>query len=302
MKVDAAKMRTIAAEVLADPVQMSGVNDSWMLKVGPSFADASGNYNPANFAAGKPVLDFMVAKADPRLMAYYRPNAAGNYVGSFTSPDEAKLPVNAPLYTSINNLSQLQHRLFTPNYNEGAGAGDGKGFFPILTYAEYCFIRADLAARGFTTDVAQTWYKNGVYGSIQFYNDRAVEAKVQPYTVVTTAAIDAYYNTAGITFDAAKATDQIACQAYLDFYRQPLEAWAWWKRTGFPNTTSVLAWSELKANGTVLPLARRAGIEVLNTSNLNFANQKAALAEMATNPDFGSGPNDAFGRVWWDKK
>ncbi|WP_316804922.1 SusD/RagB family nutrient-binding outer membrane lipoprotein [Pedobacter nototheniae] len=304
MKVDPATMKTIATEVLADPLQMAGINDSWMLKVGPSYADGTGNWNPGNFAAGKPVLDFLVAKGDPRLAIYYRPNKAGNYVGSFTSPDEAKLPANAPLYTTIDNFSQLQHRLFTPNYNEndGLGAGKGKGFFPVLTYAEYCFIRADLAARGVTTDLAETWYKNGVYASIQFYSDRAVDANVSNFTAVTTSNIDTYYNMTGIKYDAAKATDQIACQAYLDFYRQPLEAWAWWKRTGFPNTTSVLAWSELKANGSILPLARRAGIEVFSTSNLNYVNQQSALADMAKNPDFGSGPNDAFGRVWWDKK
>ncbi|KQS41955.1 SusD/RagB family nutrient-binding outer membrane lipoprotein [Pedobacter sp. Leaf194] len=304
MKVDPAKMKAIATEVLADPVQMTAPSDSWMLKVGPTFADASGNYNPGNFAAGKPVLDFMVAKGDPRLSIYYRPNQAGNYVGSFTSPDAAKLPANAALYSSINNLSQLQHRLFTPNYNEndGLGAGTGKGFFPILTYAEYCFLRADFAARGVTTDVAENWYKNGVYASVQFYSDRAVDAKISNFNAVATSSVDAYYNQVGVKFDAAKAAEQIACQAYLDFYRQPLEAWAWWKRTGFPNTTSVLAWSELKANGTILPLARRAGIEILSSSNLNYANQQAAIAEMAKNPDFGAGPNDAFGRVWWDKK
>ncbi|MBT2564773.1 SusD/RagB family nutrient-binding outer membrane lipoprotein [Pedobacter sp. ISL-68] len=304
IKVDPTKMKAIATEVLADPVQMANVNDSWMLKVGPSYADGGGNFSPANFAAGKPVLDFMVTKGDPRLSAFYRPNAAGNYVGSFTSPDDAKLPANVPLYASINNLSQLQHRLFTPNYNEadGLGAGTGKGFYPVLTYAEYCFLRADLAARGVTTDVAETWYKNGVYASVQFYSDRAVDAKVSNFNAVTTPAIDTYYNTVGIKYDATKATDQIACQAYLDLYRQPLEAWAWWKRTGFPNTTSVLAWSELKGNGSILPLARRAGIDLLSTTNLNYANQQAAIAEMAKNPDFGAGPNDPFGRVWWDKK
>ncbi|QPH41155.1 SusD/RagB family nutrient-binding outer membrane lipoprotein [Pedobacter endophyticus] len=303
MKVDPGRMKAIALEVLADPIQMTTVNDSWMLKVGPSYAN-QGNWNPANFAAGKPVLDFLVAKGDPRLEIFYRPNAAGNYVGSFTSPDDAKLPANATLYASLDNLSQLQHRLFTPNYNEsdGFGVGTGNGFFPVLTYAEYCFIRADLAARGVTTDVAETWYKNGVYASIQFYSDRAVDAKISNFVAVTMPSIDAYYNMAGIKYDATKATEQIACQAYLDFFRQPLEAWAWWKRTGFPNTTSVLAWSELKANGTVLPLARRAGIDLLSPTNLNYANQQAAIAEMAKNPDFGAGPNDAFGRVWWDKK
>jgi len=302
IKVDPAKLTSVATEVLADNVQMSDIQDSWDVKVGPSFADANGNFNPSTFVAGKPVVDFMLAKSDPRLRIYYRPNAAGDYVGSFPSPDDAKAPQNAPLYTSINNMSQLQHRLFTPNYNYGDGPGTGAGFYPFLTYAEYCFIRADMAARGVTADNTEEWYRKGVYASIQYYNDRAIKAQIIDYAPVTTAEIDAYYNMEGVRFDPAIATQQIGVQAYLDFYRQPLEAWAWWKRTGFPNTTSVLAWSPLRANGSNLQLNRRASIQPLTSSNLNFENQQAALAEMAQNPDFGQGPNDPFGRVWWDKR
>ncbi len=57
-------------------------------------------------------------------------------------------------------------------------AGTGDGFFPILTYAEYCFIRADLAARNITTDDAGDWYNKGITASIQFYNARAIDADI----------------------------------------------------------------------------------------------------------------------------
>lgn len=304
IKVDPAKLKAIATEVLADNVQMSENADSWMVKVGPSYADPGSNWNPDGFVAGKPILDFMKVKQDPRLRIYYRANKNKAYLGSYTSPDDAKLPQHAALYKAKDTLSELQHRLFTPKFDENDGFqyGTGKGFFPILTYAEYCFIRADLAARGITSEVAEDWYKKGVYASVQFYNDRAVDAKISLYVEVKPEEIDNYYNAAGVKFEAAKATEQIAVQAYLDFFRQPLEAWAWWKRTGFPNTTSVLAWSPLKANGSELKLARRAGLTNLAPSNLNYNNQQAAFAEMAKNPDFGQGPNDPFGRVWWDKK
>jgi hypothetical protein len=51
-----------------------------------------------------------------------------------------------------------------------------------------------------------------------------------------------------------------------------------------------------------LKLPRRASISVLPTTNLNYQNQQEALQAMAADPGFGSGPNDAFGRVWWDKQ
>jgi hypothetical protein len=278
-------------------VQMDNIDDSWALYTGPSYADANGNWNPQGFYASKPVVDFMKDKADPRLRIFYRKNNDGEYVGSFPSPDESRLPANQPLYSTSGAISQLQYRLFTPNYD----GGTGDAFFPFLTYAEYCFIRADLVAGGYVNGNAQEWYEKGVKASIQYYDKRATAAKVEDHVAVTDSEINDYLAAPGVAYDPSKAREQIAVQAYLDFFRQPSEAWAWWKRTGYPNTTSVLPWSQLTSNGTTLNLPRRASIQVLPTTNLNFENQQAAIAEMAADQGFGAGPNDAFGRVWWDK-
>jgi hypothetical protein len=315
MKQDPAKLQAIATEVVADPNQMSDNSDGWVLLVGPNFANATGNYNPVGFAASKPLIDFMSAKGDPRLRIFYTTNTAGNYLGSFPSPDDATDPANAVLYSkAADTFSVIQPRLFAPNYAYTGGpnaavVGTGNGFFPILTYAEYCFIRADLAARNITTDNAEDWYNKGITASIQFYNTRAIDADILTdaigltgYVPVTQSEIDAYLLKPDIAYDPAKALDQIACQAYLEFYRQPSEAWAWWKRTGYPNTTSVVPWSDLKGNGNELVMPRRALLVLKFPSDANYDNQKAAYDEMATNPDFGSGPGDVYGRVWWDKK
>ena len=308
MKRDATKMQTIVSDVLADANQMSSIDDSWFLPAGPTYAKSvqQSNYNPLGFNAAKPVVDFMLTKSDPRLRIFYRPRLKDNtYVGAPTSPDDAALPANQDAFLhSDSAFSQLQHRLFTPDYDEGDGNGNGTGssFFPFLTFAEYCFIRAELGARGVTSDPAATWYANGVTASIQFYDQRAVDAGISNYNTVAQSEIDAYLLQPGVAFDVNKAVEQIACQAYLDFFRQPSEGWAWWKRTGFPNTTSVLAWSPLTASGTALDLPRRASLQILPTTDANYANQKAAYDAMAADPNFGSGPDDGFGRVWWDTK
>jgi hypothetical protein len=300
LKRDQAKAAAIATEVLADDEQMSSIADSWLLKVGPSYADGNGNYNPSGFLASKPVVDFMKDKADPRLRIFYRTNKDQAYEGAWTSPDDAKIPENAAKFQEDSAFSELQHRLFTANYTYNGAVGDGSGFFPLLTYAEYCFIRADLAARNIAGSNAETWYKNGVYASIDLYNQQAKLAKIPGYVEVSTTEEDAYYNATGVKYDAGSATELIAVQAYLDFYRNPFEAWAWWKRTGYPNTNSVLAWSDLKSNGVTLPVPRRASLTPLPTTNMLFDNQQAAFQEMASDPGFGSGPGDPFGRVWWD--
>ncbi len=301
MKRSPDKLKSIATEVLADPKQMSSVADSWVLLVGPSYADAGGNFNPAGFVAAKPVVDFFTAHSDPRLPIFYRQNKNGQYIGSFTNPDTSHLPQYTALYSVTDTLSPVQHRLFTPNYDEGDGNGVGKGvgFYPFLTYAEYCFIRAELAASGITSDVASDWYTQGVTASITFYDQRATAAKISGYTAVTPAQISAYLASPGVAFDATKAIDQIACQAYIDFFRQPSEAWAWWKRTGYPNTTSTLAWEPLTSHGSPLILPRRAPITALPNTNANYTNQVAAFAQMEQDQGYGS-PQDPTGRVWWD--
>jgi len=303
MKRDPGKLQSIATDVLSDANQMSSVDDTWVLLVGPSYADANGNYNPTGFVAGKPVVDFFKAHGDPRLDAFYRPNKDGEYVGSFTNPCTSHLPKYAKLYSVDDTLSEIQHRLFTPNYDEGdgTGPGNGVGFFPFLTYAEYCFIRAELGARSITSDDAESWYTKGITASITFYDHRAIAAKLTDYTPVTDDEINSYLASPEVAFDAAIAIDQIVCQAYIDFYRQPSEAWAWWKRTGYPNSTSVLAWEPLTSNGAPLKLPRRAPLTPLPVTDANYANQQAAYQEMEQDPGFGS-PEDPYGRVWWDQQ
>ena len=307
MTVDPTTLSSIAADVLSDQNQMSSVADSWSLYVGPSYADAGGNFNPGGFLAAKPVVDFMNKYADPRLTVFYRPNSSGLYVGTPTDPDTCSLTFYQNLYKATDTpFSPIQHRLWTPNYNEndGFGVGGGNGYFPVLTYAEYCFLRADFAARGLTTDDAATWYNNAVTASIVYYDARAKDAQLTAYTPLgasgAAAAAAAYLLQPGIAYDPTKGTEQIGCQAYIEMFKNPSEGWAWWRRTGFPNTTSVLAWSPLTTNGATNVLSRRAALTTLTTSDANYANQQKAYTQMAASPYFGSSPADGTGRVWWN--
>jgi hypothetical protein len=187
--------------------------------------------------------------------------------------------------------------LFQPAFDSGTGLN----YFPVITYADFCFMRAELAALGITTDDAEEFYEEGVTASINWYNDVAIGAGLTNYTAVTPAEITDYLAEPGVAFDAGKAVEQIACQAFLNDFRQPAEGWSVWRRTGFPNTTSVFAVTDMKTSGVSLPIPRRAPLSELIEGTPNYANKKAAYDAMALDPNFGAGPNDAFGRVWWDR-
>jgi Starch-binding associating with outer membrane len=304
INLNPAAATTIAQSVLADANQMSSITDSWVLYVGNAYAIQGGNFDAVGFLASRPIVKFMTTTNDPRLGIFYRQNNAGLYAGSPTDPDTCADAYWQAQYKATDTpISPIQHRLFTPDYNENDGNGvntTGTGFYPVLTYAEYCFIRAYLGAKSLTSDDPGTWYNNGVTASIQFYSQQAVAAGISGFTAVSAGQIATYLTQPGVAFSTTTAANQIACQAYLEFYRQPAEGWAWWKMTGYPNTTSVVAWEPLTSNGVTDVLNRRAALTVLAASDPNFANQNAAFTQMETNPLFGSSPSNAQGRVWWD--
>lgn len=338
-KRDPARLKTIAQEVLSSPATdlMSSNTDGWVFVTPASFTgDGASNWNASGLRASKPLVDFMWDSQDPRIDAFFTPNiysqanidlliadkqlpagtkeSARRYIGGFTSPDAARLPQNVlhyytPRYltlsgsrTAIDTLSYVQPRLFQASYADASGtAGTGKNYFPVITYADFCFMRAELGAQAITGESAKTWYESGVLASLDWYDMVAQSAQVTSYTPMTAAEKTAYLTNPKVAFNAAKAMDLIASQEYVNFLRQPTEGWATWKRTGLPNATSTLALPTLISNGATLIIPRRAPLPLPNVNDPNYANRKAALDEMAKEAGFGRDPQDATGRVWWDR-
>jgi hypothetical protein len=270
----------------------------------------------------------MFTQKDPRLRVFYQQNnytqanltaaiAAGlypggttwnprQYVGAPVSPDiSTKAPVK-DWFTlkkvndnlSMDTVSYVQYRLFQP----ANGGGTGQSFFPIITYADELFMRAELAVAGITTENAQTLYYAGIDASISFYDKAASNAVLPDYTALGTTEVADYKASPAIVYNPAKALEQIAIQEYLNFYKQPNEAWALFKRTGLPNATTALANETIMIDGTVFNIPRRAQLNAPDPTDLNKANKQAALDDMSKDPDFGTNIGDLYGRVWWDKK
>jgi hypothetical protein len=335
-KADAAAGTAIITEVLAMPATdlMSSNADAWIFIGNATFTGGAGgdNWNTDELRAPKPMVDFMVTKGDPRLDAFFTPNqytqaninlliaekqlpagttAGRRYVGSFTSPDDSRQTVNIQRYytpktiksnsQTVDTLSFIQPRLFNTGKADGAGnAGTGQSYLPVITYAEYCFMRAEIALKTTGAASAKTWYEDGVKSSLDLYNEIGLKSQLTNYVATTPAEITAYLAQPGIAFDATKALDQIASQSYLNFMKQPQEGWALYKRTGFPNETSVVPLPKVTYLNVALVIPRRAPISLPTQTDPNFANKKAAYDAMAALPGFGD-LTSAAGRVWWDK-
>ncbi|GJM62956.1 SusD/RagB family nutrient-binding outer membrane lipoprotein [Persicobacter diffluens] len=83
---------------------------------------------------------------------------------------------------------------------------------PIMSYAEVCFLLSEV------NDWDDSWYAKGVAASLEQWHVNAEDA--QTYIDQLPAATEA----------------SVLTQKYIAFYGQPNEAWAEYRRTGFPKT------------------------------------------------------------------
>ncbi len=343
MKADNAKATSIMQDVFSSPASdlMSDNTDSWALKAPASYT-SGGNWNPDGLRAPRAMTTFMVNNADPRTRDFFTKNSYSKenfdlakaqgvlstdavfvdqrYVGSFASPDSsADAVVKLKYYTTkqidkgsgkvnLDTLSNINPRIFQVAFNGGTGVQ----YIPLITYADYCFMLAELSYSGVKSDDPATWYNNGVKASIEYYGKMATDGMFLDYYIETglgmqvaaptQTEIDNYLAMPAVKYNAATGLDQIASQAFINFFKEPNEAWALVKRTGMPNNTTTLKMEKLLYNGAELAIPRRAPRTLPPTTDINYENINAAFTEMASNADYGSGPADISGRVWWDKK
>lgn len=303
-----------------------------------------GNNNSANDVVGTQLTTHVPGFATDPLYVKY----AKRYVGMPASPDmketaDAKEYINfnitqgvpTTLTFSVRGVSQIQSRFYVKNGGNATTANGERNidypivtnndliklFTPQITYPEVCFMMAEIAEKaGASTGGkdAKTWYEDGIRASMTLYQEWAVRTKVpaayEPtaadYSPITTAKIDAYLAQPQIAYTGAKEhkLQLIVSQAWVNFFMRPEEAWATWKRTGYPvfknsyatpNPTDGTAFLEMPiAGGTNLIIPRRS---VLPTPNIaNIENYNAAVAKLTAKPEYLQ-PNLTQGRIFWDK-
>lgn len=228
---------------------------------------------------------------------------------------------------SLNILSSIQTRLFLKNGGFGGFDAqssqnlmhddetyvDGnniKMWTPYLTYAETCFMMAEIAENGGDGfgKSASEWFYAGVNASFDQYKNVAVATNVPNATAVMIGGF--------ATSLPYKGLASIYSQAWVDFLMEPNESWAMWKRTGYPQYTDVRAGDNGKiADGSTiaylenlwdgsknLVTPRRSALQLSSGSNPNAENYANAIQTMiAKDPAYGSKAEDTFGRIWWDK-
>jgi len=336
MKRNPDKLKSVATEVLSDAVGVISTRaEDWKFIGGAGFT--GGNYNPTSnstVSGAKNTVDFMRNTMDPRIRIFFRKaltkdmfdsaQAQGvvppgtvwdglDYRGQYADPDANTDPAKAVYFTNTSYKykgvstvfawpSSVQSKLFYGDFNSPPDP-QGLTTFPIITFADICFMRAELAVRGITTgDDPQEWYYRGIDESLAEYDAMGNWAKLADYVPLDPAEVTQYKAQPGVVYDPANALEQIIVQQYLNYFKNQNEAWALIKRTGYPSSTgNILKLEDIHQGGVLQAMPRRFVVTFPSLTDLNYQNVLDAINEEKKDPGFGD-PTDITGRVWWDKQ
>jgi hypothetical protein len=210
------------------------------------------------WALTETLVGYMKPVNDPRLPVYGNPNDANKeYVGLKFGTTDATL-------LGTTNYSLLGSSIY---------AQDAPVY--LVTYAQALFAKAEAAKLG--------WIP-GDDAEAKLNYDLAIENSVLQWTGSTAGASDLLAQTA-VQYDPANSIKQIATQRWVHLFMHGYEAWAEWRRTGYPDNL-------VSPGGRAVP-TRQSYTDseaANNTQSYNAAVQRQF-----------NGQNGLYGKLWWDK-
>src|SRR5690606_9622617 len=153
-----------------------------------------------------------------------------------TDPERANFFSN-PLVVGSSRLflmSEANPKFFSPKVNNSTGV-----FMDVVvSYAETCFYIAELLQKGYgsgSNGTIEQWYENGIAASIRTMNTIAeVAMSTTAFDGNGEAVINEYISQPEIQLNGQNDLEKIYIQEYLNFLRQPNEAFVFCRRTGYP--------------------------------------------------------------------
>lgn len=228
---------------------------------------------------------YLTGYSDPRAPVYFTPAAGGKFVGIRVGSDVSTI-------TGYNTLSLTNESTFTQLAPQ-----------LIMTASEMYFLKAEAALRHWTgAGDAKTNYETGISESMDQWNVSAGDyandntSKQVKYTDPFNATNNAdAISTITIKWDAAASDElnleRIITQKWLAIFPNGQEAWADYRRTGYPRLFPVVQNNSAGAINTATQIRR---LPYPSTEyNKNSAAVNAAVGILG-------GPDNGGTRVWWD--
>jgi len=237
--------------------------------------------------ASNTIVDYMKPLKDPRLKIFADVNGSGDYNGVPYGLDGNA--VSAIPSASVSFVGVHVRTQNAPTY--------------VTTYAQVLLAIAEADKLNWLPggDVdAQAKYNAAIEASVrqwnrisfQSYSSQDKQIEKVPYSATDpgdTTGLAVYMAQPGVAYNAADALKEIGYQRWLHLYMNGYEAWAEWRRTGYPVLTPA-------PNNGGIQIPRRQAYPV-KEQNLNADNYRAAVAAQ---PGL-NGKDDLTGKVWWDQ-
>jgi len=215
------------------------------------------------YAVSKPLVDYMLPVNDPRLPLFANRNEAGQFAGLAYGLMGNEVNTGVYQKKNVSMLGTGMRQSTTPRY--------------VVTYAQALFAKAEAAKLG--------WIAGGDAEAELNYN-LAIEQSVRQWNNNSTAGLPEMMSTPEIQYDPNRGLEQIGYQRWVHLFLNGYEAWAEWRRTGYPVLVPP-------SNNNDRPIPRREAYPTQEEQN-NSQSYNEAVQRLG-------GTNDLNGRVWWDK-
>jgi hypothetical protein len=245
----------------------------------------------ANFYLAKPFIDHLKNTEDPRLkviaIKYEIPaNPIGTTGAEDTNPDHQQgMPYgynDATISTEPNYPGKIGAAWKYSQLNRKTLAKiDAPEFF--ITYSQTQLLLAEAAQRGWINGSAETYYNTGV----RAHMDQM--AQYDPSATISKELQNTYMSTH--PFNPANALEQINTQYWISSFLNGSEAWANFRRSGFPDLEpNPYPGADPVVKGDFIHRLQYPSREI----SVNAENYKDAVARM--------GADNMATRVFWDVK
>jgi hypothetical protein len=201
------------------------------------------------------LVDNMEPFNDPRLPVFGRPNGSSQYSG---------LVFGTEGFVDKSTISLL-----------GTAIWEQDAPVYLITYPQILFAQAEAAKHG--------WIGGGDLEAEVNYNE-AIENSLLQWTG-STADFATFIAEPGILYNPATALEQIGTQRYVHLFMNGYEAWAEWRRTGYPDNL-------VAPGGTPVPTRQK----YTETEQFNNAENYTTAVQRQFN-----GEDGLYGHVWWDQ-
>ncbi len=250
----------IMGNLSANPIMESNDDNAFFYYPGsspyeePWFEDSKGR---DDHGMSDILINAMKERNDPRLPVYAFPAESDGEFRGFT--------IGATTQPNLSTISRIGYRF----------RRDPAGFAPYMRYAEVMFLAAEAALKGYNVGVgAEEAYNAAVEGSMV---ENGLE---QP-------DIDAYLAADG-AYDGT--LEQVYLEEWIALFKQGMEAWSLFRRTGVPTTHYVAPGSAYTGHNS--PPFRYPYPQ--NELTLNGDNSSSFNAEVE---------DDFWGKkMWWDTR